>query len=819
MIITKIILDNFKIYKHQEFDIAESKFILLTGSNGFGKTTLIDAIEWCLTGDISRIKNCFEERNSKQTEKIRAENNKGIIKNSESKSGDIVKVTLYLNVKGTKVIVYREQKEDNLYSETEMKFGEDLSKDLKEEIEKYTSKDKFYNYHVCDIHKSFNFLNHDRKQIKSQFDDFIKPHPIADSLSLKLQELINELNANENTYLTGKVSTENITADEKELEAMKANIKVLEYPQIKLYQEEIISIENEPTEKLREQLAYIKKCGYSMVSNKIDNSILFYKAKEQHERLDALLEFINNNEEDIYIAIKNSYYNTETLEGLNKKIKEITNLRRKVEEAYNFTEIIDLFASEEYSEISDQIKLTSDKLIELENELKEKRTEIREKEKGNEIITILSNLVAGKEGIIEYKNEGFSLCPLCGSSERFQTISSADELAVEAEQYLDKSKTDLGAMKKKVEEKTKALVTEFNQFKNYLVKYLFEKIAKYDESKKTFNDYFEKTKHFFVKLIDANISIDENCIVNIRKKKTELNGLIMKEELKVKIDIDQINNVLVVLNKSYDLENVTSDLLKKLKLDIQELSDEEINRIENFDFSVFNKKIMFIENLLNNQEIHRKETQIVSNKMKNKEIDEEITKIKLYKEKAEKLRNEIEKNKAHIEKLELEEVGQYLYKIFTKVIKHTKITEFKFKRDGSRIASGGATFSDQYNNNIHNILSQGQLGVFILSYFFANMFKRKDETIFKTYFVDDITSCLDDMNILSFVDIIKYQLFSEDGVINQFFFSTCDGDLEKLFMHKMKSFNIDWKNIKFITYAKGIMLDSEGNETNFGLKN
>ena len=59
----------------------------------------------------------------------------------------------------------------------------------------------------------------------------------------------------------------------------------------------------------------------------------------------------------------------------------------------------------------------------------------------------------------------------------------------------------------------------------------------------------------------------------------------------------------------------------------------------------------------------------------------------------------------------------------------------------------------------------------MLSFYFANMFKRKKETEFKTYFVDDITSSMDNMNVLS-LDIIKYQLYKKDGVINQFFFST-----------------------------------------------
>jgi hypothetical protein len=69
---------------------------------------------------------------------------------------------------------------------------------------------------------------------------------------------------------------------------------------------------------------------------------------------------------------------------------------------------------------------------------------------------------------------------------------------------------------------------------------------------------------------------------------------------------------------------------------------------------------------------------------------------------------------------------------------------------------------------------------------------------------------MDDMNVLSFVDIIKYQLYQKDGVINQFFFSTCSDDLERLFIHKMKSFCIKFVNVKFKSYARGEMLNSQG---------
>ena len=49
MIITHITIDNYKQYRGvHEFDLAEDATIGVIGANGVGKTTIFEAIEWCL---------------------------------------------------------------------------------------------------------------------------------------------------------------------------------------------------------------------------------------------------------------------------------------------------------------------------------------------------------------------------------------------------------------------------------------------------------------------------------------------------------------------------------------------------------------------------------------------------------------------------------------------------------------------------------------------------------------------------------------------------------------------------------------------------
>lgn len=55
MFIDKIILNNFRIFKGKhEFDFSNKKVIVVEGPNGHGKSTIFDAINWVISGKISR---------------------------------------------------------------------------------------------------------------------------------------------------------------------------------------------------------------------------------------------------------------------------------------------------------------------------------------------------------------------------------------------------------------------------------------------------------------------------------------------------------------------------------------------------------------------------------------------------------------------------------------------------------------------------------------------------------------------------------------------------------------------------------------------
>ncbi|EFA3620115.1 ATP-binding protein, partial [Escherichia coli] len=58
--ISKIEVSSFKAFKHIYLDLGKSSLLTLDGPNGYGKTSIFDAIELLLTGQISRIQNLFK---------------------------------------------------------------------------------------------------------------------------------------------------------------------------------------------------------------------------------------------------------------------------------------------------------------------------------------------------------------------------------------------------------------------------------------------------------------------------------------------------------------------------------------------------------------------------------------------------------------------------------------------------------------------------------------------------------------------------------------------------------------------------------------
>ena len=97
---------------------------------------------------------------------------------------------------------------------------------------------------------------------------------------------------------------------------------------------------------------------------------------------------------------------------------------------------------------------------------------------------------------------------------------------------------------------------------------------------------------------------------------------------------------------------------------------------------------------------------------------------------------------------------------------------------------------DDKGKSIVNVLSNGQISVFMLAHFFAGINARNDREKMKVYFIDDLTACMDDVNMLAFMDLLKYQMSSK-ATMEQLFFITCDDRISKLLKYKLNGRGIE----------------------------
>lgn len=164
---------------------------------------------------------------------------------------------------------------------------------------------------------------------------------------------------------------------------------------------------------------------------------------------------------------------------------------------------------------------------------------------------------------------------------------------------------------------------------------------------------------------------------------------------------------------------------------------------------------------------------------KNQKLNNDINELEKLYAIAIKRASEIRKVVEELSREEYEKVGPILRKYYDKLARFNALDNFKLKHE-----KNGISLVNSNDKNIVNILSNGQISVFMLAYFFAGISSRSSIEKMKIYFIDDLTACMDDVNMLAFFDILKYQMDSK-STMEQLFFATCDERICELLEYKM----------------------------------
>lgn len=782
MIIRKVRMENFRGFREKTIDFMDKTVVLLSAANGIGKTTTVDAIEWCLTGEIGRLKAAFDTRSTNKDN--RQKNSVGILKHRDAGKHDKARVFLWLVDGGQERILCREQETDELNPQSSTVTLDGSIDAAKEFFREYVG-NSFYHFHFCDIQKSFNIQSQKREDLNEFFKEFITNYDdkmqIAENLDIFAEDVDRYIEDSRKKKIPQAV----ISSKEEHLKKARQGVQQIPYPAVLFYPEEKTVLDGLDMDTLKAQKEAVQTCGYQVALEALDKLVNHETMKNQQAVLREIIGFLETRGASIQRAVTAGFHkNTDAITALNQKLDKLDQLsltKRSI--LHEGKDLIllgnDGFTSEYFNAAMQEIEEKTEKLRMLSEE-------IDQISKNNKMLKLLSAMVAEKQTVIQYRDDAAAescpvRCPVCGS-ESFAAMA-ADEILQEADAYiLQNGET----VKSKAAEKT-TVQGDIDALYQKLIRSA-KSVAKQEQAKinadigslKALNNevqpYFQTVKK--LQAIPYKVQVEELTAEKVAEMLTAVEAGILAEADEQSAR-DAYQKILSVLGYTYERESV-----KQTRVKVQHLLTSRCT-VQNFSYPVLVSKLNAIDSLLANQELLDLQQQLQQDYRTNEILDQEIEGLEKLKDKACQRAKDIREVVEKLTKDEYEKVGPALSKFYNKLARFNADEGIKIIQDKT-----GISLVDHKGKNIVNVLSNGQISVFMLAHFFAGINARNEREKMKVYFIDDLTACMDDVNMLAFMDLLKYQMTSKE-TMGQLFFITCDDRISKLLTYKLKGRKID----------------------------
>ena len=776
MIIRKIRMINFRGFCDKTIDFNDKSVVLLSAANGIGKTTTVDAIEWCLTGNIGRLKNAFDARSTNDAD--RKMNTDGILKNRDAEAKAKVKVDLWLFDGGKETILCREQAKDELNpgsSKVTINESEEIAKAF---IQEYIG-DSFYNFHFCDVQKSFNVQSKKRKDLNDFFGEFITNYDRQKQIAENLDLFAEDVDRYIEDMTKQKVPQEVIEDHKKQLAKAREDAKQVSYPLTVFYPGEKTEIAGLNKEELTAQKTEVKKCGYQVAKEGIYKLVENEALKNQQSVIKKIASYWETKEDYIRRAMKADFFkNTDAITILETKLRKWNGMSFSRDTIFQDGESV--IALETGGFTQSDFEVDKKEIKEKEKRVKDLSGEIELLSKNNKMLKLLSSLTSKKQVVIEYrdatfKKNGIVRCPVCGSKS-FSTMEE-DLILKEADEYIRQNgeavrvkeeektllETEIEKLYQKVIDRTKAAVEKETET-------LENKISDLKTLKDEIQPYFDEVKK--LQKIQKAINVEELTAEKVGSLLAAVEKGLLEESQEQEIK-ESYQQILTVLGYKFENETVQQTFAKVKNL----ITESYV--ISGFSYDLLVSKINAIDSVLANQTLSDLNQKMEEENKKNQKLDTEIEKLQKLKNIASQRAKDIRTVVEDLSKDEYEKVGPALSKFYNKLIRLNS-------GDGINIVqeNEGISLVDDKGKNIVNVLSNGQISVFMLAHFFAGINARDDREKMKVFFIDDLTACMDDVNMLAFIDLLKYQMSSK-ATMEQLFFITCDDRISKLLKYKL----------------------------------
>jgi exonuclease SbcC len=766
-------IKNFKVFDEFIIDFNDSKLVSFGGPNGYGKTTIFDAIELGMTGNINRIKSIDSSGSQDnivakdQTQLVEIEikliNNDGNfihIKRILEQLFKTKKHNKIANFKNIWKLIHIIDGNENPITQVEF-----------ENLLGETNLNKFYNnfFYVQQEDTAHFLINNEKVRLE------------------KISELFN-LNTEENELNTVTKTKEKIIEIKKSLETRLSILSERTSTIETVEQEEYIRLlpwKENIDEWDKENLHFIDfntRDNYLKEIKAIDKLFL---NKESFFKYDKYKNFLSNSEIFEGILIKSLF---EQYDEINDKYEEKIKLLKIIEDLDNEDKLFD--GEIDFELVKGKIDFNFDDFDSQVNEVNLLKNNLDSSDEViSQIMDLRNDLIEGlKESSLDQEE-----CPLCGydwkentNFDEYKLLNALEDKKEFFESLIDGETQHYRSQKELLDEnieKLKLLVKVYLTNDNFQIsESVYMKINEYKDDEENINSLFNylvscKIQFSDLMITDLNLEFDMNFI-----------------ESKVELLLERLNQS-VIFDNTF-LEKVEEyQFLNKYNYYFEE-DEEKFNTLTR---DLITNKAKFIEySFYNYNQSLQDQIRDIQTKITNLNtlISVKIAPLEtLYK-------SEIKKHKEKI--IKDIELPFYIYsgKILQS-IRNDRIGGIFIKDPVQTEGLQNIRFVSDYNSDhdVINTVSSGQLAGIVIA--LTLTLNKVYSNGFNSIMIDDPVQSMDDINMISLIELFRNE-FND----NQIFVSTHEEEIEKYILYKFMKYNLPVTRVdvmnKDIRYKEGI---------------
>ena len=762
IVINRICLENYKLFTYKEIDFRDALLLVFDGPNGYGKTSIFDAIELLITGEISRVKesDVIDGKLAYETVFLANDIKKDVIIKGEFV--DMSKgVTLIIGARiSANDLNGKRINPKNIFNNIEfysLSSYELLIKDWKDYLKDQETinsiRESFFGKQNLEKFTLFHYVRQEDRLAYFRQNEKERSSAIESLLGVE-----SERNRHKKVKVTYKEVGDKLKDVDKQLSKLKTRLA-------------------EKPKKVEEKVEYIQvadgKTPWDLENIKFDNTNSEQLLEQFNKELDGIKSYvINKNLHKVFFALENYKLIPEQLKKdtikawilMHNSLEDYDTIEQSYDELVFLKKQKQLIDLQDYTNV-DFLKMCEKlKLDECGQELVNEVVVLKELfANQSEIQKTINDLLLLRENLHkEHQTLGEDArCPYCGHD--WKEVYKLEERYIVAQDIMksllkrdgEKYSAQVSLMKKYIEEKCLLSLTE--EISNLSNNAILDIYGKFNNKSKfigaitncsdvmdiIYNKIFENEK--ISQNSEEQVNVALSIIANLSKELTE----------------DYLKE-----NDKYNFVNIKS----KCNFDEEMLEKISVESIESKRKYIFSQFYASFDSL---------QKEVISLEAQRTVLSEMKNQLKGYLDAIERA---IENYKKQV--IDEIEIPFFVYS--------SRLLQSYQGGQGVFMKNDGETIRFNVPNSEHDILytmSSGQLSAVLLSFSLAMNKIYAGEGI-KTMFIDDPIQCMDDINMISFIELLRRE-FDDCQIV----LSTHEEDFSNFIRYKFSKYGLKAKTI------------------------